>query len=92
MGEHRVSVSHDLKSIDDLLSKLDFLSKSEIVFKFQVNIVVTSGDSPAHSSEKLVEHIDIETGSEVTSSDEGIANLFFEVIIVISLGCNFKHI
>jgi len=83
MREHRLAVSHGLESAHYFLSKSDFLSESEVVFEFEVNIVVTTSNGPAHSSEELVKHVDVEASTEVPSSNECVADLLLELSIVV---------
>lgn len=61
---------HFLKSHSDLLSTLDLFSHRVVIFKFNIHIVVGTCDTPAHRSENLVEGVDIQPGSEVTSGDD----------------------
>jgi len=91
MGEDFVGRVHDSQAGYHLLCKLNLLTKFEIVFKFQVDVVVAASDAPAHTSEDLIEWLDGESGSEVAGGDQGIAYLLQKLLALI-ISFSFQHI
>jgi hypothetical protein len=58
-----------------LLSNLNLLTARKIILKLQINIEVASSDGPAHTSQDLVESINIESSTEVARRDQHITDL-----------------
>jgi hypothetical protein len=73
-----------------LLSKLNLLAKFKIVLEFQVDVIIAASNTPAHTSEDLIEWLDRESGSKVAGGDHSVADLLQELLALI-IGFSFQH-
>lgn len=66
----------------NFLREFNLLSHGHIIFEFDIHIVIGTSDTPAHTSEDLVEWIDIESCSEVPSSDKKVLNVLKQLSLL----------
>ena len=67
---------HNLKGIHDLFRELDLLTHDQVISEFDINVEVRAGDTPAHTSQDLIEGVNCaQTSAEVTSGNEYVADL-----------------
>jgi hypothetical protein len=70
MGKELEGTLHELKALHDLFRQAHPLAQIEVIFKVEVNVIVTTSDGPAHATQDLVEGVNGETRTEVASRDE----------------------
>jgi len=74
MREKFEGAVHRLNCLSDFLGELHFLTEFKIVLKVELDLVVRTGNAPAHATEYLVESINLKTGTEIASSNKDVAD------------------
>ena len=75
MCSKHVRAFHFLYCDLNLLRKFDLLTHIHVVLVLNINVVVATGNAPAHSAENLVKWIYVKSSSEVTSINKKVLDL-----------------
>ena len=59
----------------DFFREFDFLTHSKIIFEFDINIIVGTSYTPTHASKDLIERVDVQSSSEITSCNQEILDI-----------------
>ena len=81
MREYLVWALHNAHTCNYLFCKLNFLTKFEVIFELQIDVVVTARDAPTHATQNFVKRINLQSRAEVASHNQHVTNLLQKLTV-----------